>query len=123
MTVSGVQCGKHELQPATQIPAVDAKWNEMFPSGETVKCPLFAHSNDQYGRNDDGTIAGDISSLADSLDVECGRVIFGGPSHSGDSQWDGPLEATFMLSDPGSPTLVKDSADASAIYVLMPMRV
>ncbi len=32
-------------------------------------------------------------------------------------------EATFMLSDPGSPALVKDSADANAIYVLMPMRV
>ena len=32
-------------------------------------------------------------------------------------------EATFMLSDPGSPTLIKDSNESGAIYVLMPMRV
>lgn len=32
-------------------------------------------------------------------------------------------EANFMLSDPGSPTLVRDNADQSALYVLMPMRV
>lgn len=32
-------------------------------------------------------------------------------------------EATFMLSDPGSPTLIRDSAESGAIYVLMPMRV
>jgi DNA polymerase III subunit beta len=29
----------------------------------------------------------------------------------------------FIMSDAGSPTLVRDSADASALYVLMPMRV
>ena len=32
-------------------------------------------------------------------------------------------EAVFMLSDPGSPTLIRDPADSDAIYVLMPMRV
>lgn len=32
-------------------------------------------------------------------------------------------EALFMLADPGSPTMVKDSSDDSALYVLMPMRV
>jgi DNA polymerase-3 subunit beta len=32
-------------------------------------------------------------------------------------------EATFMLSDPGSPTLIHDSVQAGTIYVLMPMRV
>ncbi len=32
-------------------------------------------------------------------------------------------EATFMLSDPGSPTLIRDSNESGAIYVLMPMRV
>lgn len=32
-------------------------------------------------------------------------------------------EAKFMLADPGSPTMVKDAADDSALYVLMPMRV
>jgi len=32
-------------------------------------------------------------------------------------------ETVFMLADPGSPTLIRDSAESGAIYVLMPMRV
>ncbi len=32
-------------------------------------------------------------------------------------------ETTFMLADSGSPTLIQDSAESGAIYVLMPMRV
>jgi DNA polymerase-3 subunit beta len=32
-------------------------------------------------------------------------------------------EARFLLADPGSPTMVKDAGDDSALYVLMPMRV
>lgn len=32
-------------------------------------------------------------------------------------------EASFMLNDPASPTMVRDTGDASALYVLMPMRV
>ena len=32
-------------------------------------------------------------------------------------------EAIFMLADPGSPTLVRDTAGDDALYVLMPMRV
>ncbi|MBU2532472.1 MAG: DNA polymerase III subunit beta, partial [Alphaproteobacteria bacterium] len=32
-------------------------------------------------------------------------------------------QAIFRLADPGSPTMVRDSEDASALYVLMPMRV
>ena len=31
--------------------------------------------------------------------------------------------AHFQLADPGSPTMVKDGSDDSALYVLMPMRV
>jgi DNA polymerase-3 subunit beta len=31
--------------------------------------------------------------------------------------------AVFMLSDPGSPTLIRDTASAGALFVLMPMRV
>jgi DNA polymerase-3 subunit beta len=31
--------------------------------------------------------------------------------------------AEFLLSDPGSPTVVKDGSDAGSLYVLMPMRV
>jgi len=32
-------------------------------------------------------------------------------------------EACFKLADPGSPTMVRDASDESALYVLMPMRV
>ncbi|MEO0809411.1 MAG: DNA polymerase III subunit beta, partial [Pseudomonadota bacterium] len=32
-------------------------------------------------------------------------------------------KAIFMLADPSSPTLIRDSEDESALYVLMPMRV
>lgn len=32
-------------------------------------------------------------------------------------------DAEFMLADPGSPTTVREADDASALYVLMPMRV
>ena len=32
-------------------------------------------------------------------------------------------EAEFRLADPGSPTLIQDSGEADALYVLMPMRV
>ena len=32
-------------------------------------------------------------------------------------------EAKFLLADPGSPTMVRDAGDESALYVLMPMRV
>jgi DNA polymerase III subunit beta len=32
-------------------------------------------------------------------------------------------EAVFKLADPGSPTLIQDTGDADALYVLMPMRV
>ena len=32
-------------------------------------------------------------------------------------------KAVFRLADPGSPTMVRDGADESALYVLMPMRV
>ncbi|HLB79169.1 MAG TPA: DNA polymerase III subunit beta, partial [Dongiaceae bacterium] len=32
-------------------------------------------------------------------------------------------DAQFALADAASPTLVRDEADASTLYVLMPMRV
>ncbi|MGI9366960.1 MAG: DNA polymerase III subunit beta [Rhizobiaceae bacterium] len=32
-------------------------------------------------------------------------------------------ETSFMLADPGSPTLIREKGDANALYVLMPMRV
>ncbi|MEC8199061.1 MAG: DNA polymerase III subunit beta, partial [Pseudomonadota bacterium] len=32
-------------------------------------------------------------------------------------------EAEFVVADAASPTIVRDAGDASALYVLMPMRV
>lgn len=99
VTVSGFQCGKKTLSPSSQIATVDAKWNAMFPSDKgAVPCPIFNHSNDQYGRDGKGTIDGDICTLAEACAAECERVIFAGLSWNGDAkERTGPLEATFML--------------------------
>ena len=35
----------------------------------------------------------------------------------------GGSDAKFMLADAGSPTLIHDTSDENALYVLMPMRV
>lgn len=43
VTVSGIQFGKQELSPATQIPEVDRLWREMVPRCGN-ECPLFQHS-------------------------------------------------------------------------------
>jgi len=101
VTVSGLQFGKHELSPATQIPKVDAKWNEMFPSAVPVKCPLFRHSNDQFGKGLSGSLPQDVMRLQDVPDrLTCSRVIFAGPSYESRSKGHtGPLEATFMLAE------------------------
>jgi hypothetical protein len=101
ITVAGVQCGKQSLSPATQIPKVDAKWNEMFPSSEFIPCPLFNHSNDQYGKGLSGTLPADVLRLADvPVGLKCSRVIFAKPSYETESKdWTGPLEAAFMLCD------------------------
>lgn len=102
VTVSGFQCGKPQLSPPGQRIKVDDKWNEMFtPEGsEYTACPLFCHSNDQYGRDGIGTISGDIQKLADISEVECSRVIIAGPSWNSETkEHNGPIEATFMLCD------------------------
>ncbi len=98
IAVSGVQCGKQELSPSSQIAKVDKKWNEMFPplSGEIVPCPIFQHSNDQYNNSGSSVIEGDICKLKDAMLVICSRVIFGGPSWVKDKR-SGPIEAVFML--------------------------
>lgn len=101
VTVSGLQCGKQEISPASQTPKIDAKWNEMFPSAEILPCPLFAHSNDQYGKGLGGTLPHDVTRLSEVPDrLECSRVIFAKPSYDGDAKdWVGPLEPEFMLCD------------------------
>jgi hypothetical protein len=98
VTVSSLQCGKQDLSPASQISKVDAKWNEMFPHDSgPLPCPLFGHSNDQYGKDGKGTLPDDICTLAEANGVKCSRIIFAGPSYDGDTNE--PLEATFMLTD------------------------
>lgn len=101
VTVSGLQCGKQALQPDSQIAKVDAKWNEMFPSAEPIACPLFAHSNNQYGKGLSSTLPNDVSRL-DSVpsELKCSRVIFAKPSFESETKdHTGPLEASFMLCD------------------------
>ena len=102
ITVSGLTFGKQEIYPSDQIPKVDNKWNELFPhsSGKIVPCPMFKHSNDQFGRNGGSMIEGDISALGDSHGITCCRVIFAGASYESKSEErTGSLEAIFMLSD------------------------
>lgn len=101
ITVAGMVCGKQEISPASQIPKVDAKWNEMFPSHEFLPCPIFRHSNDQYGKGLAGTLPDDVSRLDHvPLDLTCSRVIFAKPSYDSKTKdHTGPLEAGFMLTD------------------------
>jgi hypothetical protein len=88
ITVSGFRAGKSELNPASQIEKVDAKWNEMFPSDVMVACPVFRHSNDPY--KSESTIDGDICTFPNvPATLKCSRVIFADPDN----------EATFMITD------------------------
>ena len=91
VTVSGIQFGKHELSPVSQIPMVDALWNEFFPESPIKVCPLFKHFNDQY-QNSEGFP--DIMRLGDMpKSLTASHVIIAGPSW----QDDGSLEAKHML--------------------------
>lgn len=63
VTVSGLTAGKQSLRPESQIPMVDALWNEYFPESDGLPCPLFDHSNDQYKSN--SLLPDDVCRLAD----------------------------------------------------------
>lgn len=99
VTVSSFRAGKQSLNPESQIAKVDAKWNEMFPSAEFVSCPLFAHSNNQYGKGLASTLPADVSRLSDTPErLECSRIIFAMPGYDSNTKdWTGPLEPEFML--------------------------
>lgn len=91
VTISGVQCGKQELLPASQIPMVDEIWANYFPEYKGKACPIFNHSNDQYVNN---CLYGDVIKLKDCPpESECSRIIFAGPDYK-----DKKIEARFMLS-------------------------
>jgi hypothetical protein len=90
VTVSGLQCGKQELQPADQIPMVDELWCEMFPESELKACPLFKHFNNQYVHNclDVDT----FDKITEHL-IAC-RVIVAGLDYKEEK-----YEAKFMMVD------------------------
>jgi len=91
VTVSGIQCGKQELSPASQIPMVDKLWEEYFPQYTGRACPLFNHSNDQYSND---CLHGDVMPLRDVPRIlSSERVMFVAPNYDGSS-----LEATAMFS-------------------------
>lgn len=70
VTVSGFVDGKEELQPATQIPFVDALWQTHFPE-EDGPCPIFKHSGDQYKNSYENICR--VADLQEGL--ECSRLI------------------------------------------------
>jgi hypothetical protein len=97
VTVSGIQCGKQQLEPKSQIPMVDKIWSEHFPTenGEIVPCPLFTHSNDQYDSND--LLSCDICRVDEiPEDLICNRVIIAAPGR-GCSESDSKIEAVYMI--------------------------
>ncbi|MCK2149475.1 hypothetical protein MYE70_10395 [Marinobacter alexandrii] len=74
VTCSGIQAGKQSLDPASQIPMVDALWAEYFPESGISVCPLFAHSNNQYDSS--SNLPGDICRVAEIPEkAECGHVL------------------------------------------------
>lgn len=92
VTVAGLQCGKQELKPESQISMVDDLWNQMFPETEGRSCPLFAHSNDQY--SSESLLPDDVCRLSDiPAHLEAERVIIAAPGYEGKG-----IEAVFMIS-------------------------
>ena len=93
VTVSGVKAGKDKLQPESQIPMVDALWNEFFPDSPLKVCPFFDHFNDQY-KNSEGFP--DIMRLKDvPKELAAAHVIIAGPSWKDD----GTLKAEHMVQE------------------------
>jgi hypothetical protein len=74
VTVSSLTCGKKELQPASQIPMVDALWREWFP-GKGERCPIFKHARDQYGK--DGQVHHDDVCRVDEIPerLSCEKLL------------------------------------------------
>lgn len=90
VTVSGIQCGKQTLQPASQTAKVDAKWAEMFPESGMLICPLFSHYQDQYENN---LHPPDVMRLGGvSKDLQAFAVIVAAETWGGDG-----LKAEFMI--------------------------
>lgn len=92
VTVSGITFGKQSLEPASQIPMVDALWREHFPDSGLTVCPIFSHSNDQYGEH----LPGDICTLAElPAGLTADRVIIGALG------WDGSEMTAIHMEQEG----------------------
>lgn len=96
ITVSGLQMGKQELSPSTQIYKVDKKWNELFPDSPLKQCPLFAHSN-----NNRGPLDGDVSLFKNlPKRLTAARVIVASPEYEENTgKHTGSPVVCFMISD------------------------
>lgn len=95
ITVSGLQAGKQELKPASQIPAVDALWLKFFPDSKVKACPLFNHYNDQYQKVSD--LPDDVMKYSDIPEGLTASHVIVAKDH-----WDkdvGGLEAAWMMND------------------------
>jgi len=92
VTVSGLTAGKQELKPESQIPMVDALWNEYFPQTNGGPCPLFNHANNQY--KSDSLLPNDVMAFSDvPQSLEASRVILAAPNYNDE------LAAEYMVSD------------------------
>jgi hypothetical protein len=92
-TISGFMTGKESLNPAIQIPVVDALWRQWFPESPTLVCPLFSHFNDQY---QDSTGFPDVMPVRDvPATHKANRVIVARPHWEKPDRW----EAEYMISD------------------------
>lgn len=93
VTVSGVQCGKQELYPSSQIGKVDMLWQDYFPDSGLDVCPLFKHSNDQFSSS--SVLPGDICSLGETpTGMKAGHVIVACPNCTGEK-----MEAEYMIQE------------------------
>lgn len=92
VTVSGFVSGKGTLQPESQIPMVDALWNEFFPDSPVKVCPLFSNFHDQYCK--DGAY-GDIMPLnAVPPELCASKIIIAKHNYEGTG-----LQAEYMIED------------------------
>lgn len=88
-TVSGIQFGKPELSPSSQIPEIDRLWKEWFPEWTGEHCPLFQHYNDQYQNT---PVYGDVMPIRDvRYPLTCEKVLIA------EYGFRGELDAGFLV--------------------------
>ena len=110
-----------KVSNAEFISAVDRVSTIASERGRAVKLNITADRLELSVNNPEGGSASEqISVSYDADDLEIGfnaRYLL---DIAGQLEGE---DARFMLADPGSPTMVRDTEDQSALYVLMPMRV